>query len=40
MKVFSGKYYGVAVAHENLKDVEKTHIFRRELEKLLKQEKI
>ncbi|GMR67772.1 hypothetical protein AAHB51_14900 [Bacillus cereus] len=44
MKGFRGKYYGLAVAHDNLKeifkDVEKTHIFSRELEKLLKQEKI
>ncbi|SCC29764.1 Protein of unknown function [Bacillus mycoides] len=36
MKEFRGKHYGVAVVHVNLKDIEKTHIFRRELEKLLK----
>ncbi|EEL34039.1 hypothetical protein bcere0019_24980 [Bacillus cereus Rock3-28] len=39
MKGFRGKYYGVAAAHVNLKDVEKAHIYRRELGKLLKQEK-
>ncbi|VXC73603.1 conserved hypothetical protein [Bacillus mycoides] len=40
MKGFRGKYYDVAVAHDNLKeifkDVERTHTFQHELENLLK----
>ncbi|EOO19597.1 hypothetical protein [Bacillus cereus] len=44
LKGFGGKYYDVAVAHNNLKeifkDVERTHTFQHELENLLKKEKI
>ncbi|MBK5447603.1 hypothetical protein JFU18_02745 [Bacillus sp. TH22] len=44
LKGFCGKYYDVAVAHNNLKeifkDVERTRTFQHELENLLKKEKI